>query len=135
MLLAVFGLGLAAAGSPEISVNTAVYDFGEVIEGIAVVHTFVLTNVGDEPLTITDIHVSWGCTTTSLAKSTIEPGESVDLEVPFDSAGFSGKMVKKIDIESNDPSTPKFTLQLTGTVKRSQRYNIPASDLNISSIS
>ena len=130
MLFVVLGLGAVAMAAPRISVDTPVYDFGEILEGLAVVHTFVLQNVGDEPLTIDDIQVSCGCTTTSLAKSTLAPGESVDLEVTFDTAGFSGKMAKNIYVESNDPATPKLALQLTGTVRRPQAYNIAVSDLN-----
>ncbi len=130
MLVIVLGLGMVAWASPKISVDAAVYNFGEVLEGIAVVHTFVLQNVGDEPLKIGDIRVSCGCTTTSLAKSTLAPGESVELGVTFDSAGFGGKMVKNIYVESNDPATPKLVLQLVGTVKRPQPYNIAVSDLN-----
>ncbi len=130
MLFVVLGLGAVAMAAPSISVDTPVYDFGEILEGLAVVHTFVVQNVGDEPLTIDDIRVSCGCTTTSLAKSTLEPGESVDLEVTFDTAGFGGKMAKNIYVESNDPATPKLALQLTGTVNRPQSYNIAVSDLN-----
>jgi len=130
MLFVVLGLGAVAMAAPRISVDTPVYDFGEILEGLAVVHTFVLQNVGDGPLTIDDVQVSCGCTTTSLAKSTLAPGESVDLEVTFDSAGFSGTMTKNIYVKSNDPATPKFTLQLTGTVRRPQAYNIAVSDLN-----
>jgi len=124
MLFVVLGLGAVAMAAPRISVDTPVYDFGEILEGLAIVHTFVLQNVGDEPLTIDDIQVSCGCATTSLAKSTLAPEESVDLEVTFDSAGFSGKMTKNIYVESNDPATPKLALQLTGTVRRPQAYNI-----------
>lgn len=130
MLFVVLALGTVALASPKISVDAPLYDFGEVLEGIAVVHTFVLSNVGDEPLTIGDVRVSCGCTTTSLAKSTLEPGESVELQVTFDSAGFSGEMVKNIYVESNDPAAPELVLQLVGTVKRPQRYNIAVSDLN-----
>lgn len=130
MLFVVLGLGAVAMAAPRISADVPVYDFGEILEGLAVVHTFVLQNVGDERLTIDGIQVSCGCTTTSLAKSTLAPGESVDLEVTFDSAGFSGKMTKSIYVESNDPATPKLVLQLTGTVKRPQAYNIAVSDLN-----
>lgn len=129
-LFFVLGFGLAASAAPEISVGAPVYNFGAVIEGIAVVHTLVLKNVGDEPLTIGDVQVSCGCTTTSLSKSTLAPGESVELGVTFDSAGFGGKMVKNIYVESNDPSTPKLVLQLVGTVNRPQAYNVAASDLN-----
>ena len=130
MLFVVLGLGAVAMAAARIGADEPVYDFGEILEGLAVVHTFVLQNVGDEPLTIDDIQVSCGCTTTSLAKSTLAPGESVDLEVTFDSAGFGGKMTKNIYVKSNDPSTPKFTLRLTGKVRSPEPYNIAVSDLN-----
>ncbi|HDJ29434.1 MAG TPA: DUF1573 domain-containing protein, partial [Candidatus Acetothermia bacterium] len=51
--LATLGLGWIGLAAPKISVDQAVYDFGEVVAGIAVTHTFVLTNVGDAALTIT----------------------------------------------------------------------------------
>jgi len=130
MLVVLFGLGMIIQAAPVISVDAPIYEFGEILEGLAVVHTFVLQNAGDEPLEISDIEVSCGCTTTSLSKSTLAPGESVDLQVIFDSAGFSGKMVKKIEVKSNDPATSTLTLKLIGTVKRSERYHISVSDLN-----
>jgi len=49
-LIAIGALGIAVIAGPNISVDNAVYDFGEVLEGIAVIHTFILSNVGDESL-------------------------------------------------------------------------------------
>lgn len=128
-LLAV-GIGITGFTAPKIRVDQAIYDFGEVIAGIAVTHTFVLTNTGDAPLVITKVQTSCGCTTTALSKTTLEPGESVELTATFDSTHYSGKVGKSITVESNDPDTPKLVLLMTGTVKRGEPYNISAADLN-----
>ncbi len=129
-LLVLIGLGVTALGAPKISVNQTQYDFGEVIAGIAVGHTFVITNTGDQPLVISNVRTSCGCTTAALAKTTLNPGEAVNLAVTFDTAGYSGKVGKTIYVTSNDPTTPVLTLLLTGTVKHSAAYNISAADLN-----
>lgn len=129
-LLLIVTLRVAVVAAPRISVGTPVYDFGEVLEGIAVVHTFILSNIGDEPLSIERVWTSCGCTTTALAKTNLAPGESVALEAIVDTAGFSGTISKSIYVESNDPVTPKLTLRMVGTIKRGEWYHIAVGDLN-----
>ena len=129
-LLVVVGLGIAALGQPKISVDQIQYNFGNVVAGIAVEHTYVITNTGDAPLKITNVRTSCGCTTAALAKTTLNPGEAVNLTVTFDTAGYSGKVGKSIYVTSNDPTTPVLTLLLTGTVTHGAPYNISAADLN-----
>ncbi len=128
--LLIIGLAISVLAAPKISVDQAIYDFGEVTAGVAVTHTFILTNVGDAPLTITSVRTSCGCTTTALSKTTLQPGESVKLTATFDSTHYSGRVGKSIYVESNDPDTPKLVLVITGTVKRGEPYNISAADLN-----
>jgi hypothetical protein len=114
-----------------IEVDNPIYEFGEVLEGVFVIHAFVLTNMGDEPLTITRVTTSCGCTTTNLAKTTLARGESVELGAILDTVGYGGRTITKlITVESNDPKDAKPTLQLKGVVERAQSYNIAAGDLN-----
>jgi rhodanese-related sulfurtransferase len=123
--------GVSLLAAPVITAGGAVYDFGTVIEGAFVTHTFVLTNSGDATLTITRVTTSCGCTTTDLSQTSLAPGDSVNLDVNFDSVGFGGQTVTKlIYVESNDPTQPKFVLQLKGNVNRAQPYNIACGDLN-----
>jgi len=129
LLVVLSGVGVLAA--PQITANESVYQFGTVLEGVVVTHTFVLTNSGDEALAITSVHTSCGCTTTDLAKKNLAPGESVNLDAILDTVGFGGRTITKmIYVESNDPAEPKFVLQLKGTVNRAQQYNIACGDLN-----
>ena len=123
--------GVVVLAAPQIAVDNAVYEFGTVLEGVVVTHTFVLTNAGDQTLAITTVRTSCGCTTTDLAKKSLAPGESVNLDVVFDSVGYGGRTVTKmIYVQSNDPATPKLVLQLKGTVNKAQQYNIACGDLN-----
>ena len=129
LLVVLSGVGVLAA--PQITANESVYQFGSVLEGVVVTHTFVLTNAGDETLVITSVHTSCGCTTIDLAKKNLAPGESVNLDAILDTVGFGGRTITKmIYVESNDPAEPKFVLQLKGTVNRAQQYNIACGDLN-----
>jgi len=129
VLLLILGASLIATGTVELSVDNAEFDFGSVIEGSFVIHTFVLTNTGDETLAITKVKTFCGCTTTALAKSTLAPGESVDLQVIFDTAYYSGRVTKIVYVYVNENDHPALTLKMTGEVRKVAEYNITAGDL------
>jgi hypothetical protein len=115
-LLIVLAVGSAIFAAPMIGVDNPIYEFGEVLEGVFVIHTFVLTNMGDEPLTITRVTPSCGCTTTNLAKTTLARGESVELGAILDTVGYGGRTITKlITVESNDPKDAKPTLGEAGS--------------------
>ena len=107
--------GAAVAGAPTIIVDYPVYT-AWVQSGSIVSHTFKLTNTGDETLSITTVQTSCGCTTTALAKSSLLPGESVDLEAKVNTAGFVGTVERTLTVRSNDPTTPSLVLRLALTI-------------------
>lgn len=129
-LLIAAACGALVLAAPVIAVDEAAYDFGEVLEGQFVTHVFTLSNLGDEPLEISRVRVTCGCTTTSLPKSTLAPGESVPLEAQLDTAGYGSAITKIIYVESNDSATPRLVLKMTGMVKRPERYHIGVGDFN-----
>jgi len=132
-LLSIVSLGIIVTAAPKIEVDNPIFDFGEVLEGIAVSHKFILTNSGDESLVIDKVLVACGCTTTELAKNTLEPGETVALEALVGTAGFSGTISKSISVYTNytnDPKTPALTLIITGNVKQVEAYHVAVADLN-----
>jgi rhodanese-related sulfurtransferase len=73
--------GIVAMGTPEITVDQPVYDFGSIGLGYMVKHTFILQNTGDQVLEILYVRSSCGCSTTDLPIDRLAPGESVPLEV------------------------------------------------------
>ncbi|GAA5220631.1 DUF1573 domain-containing protein [Membranihabitans marinus] len=93
------------------------YDFGDVVSGDKVKNVFKFTNTGSEPLIISDVKASCGCTAPSWPKEPIAPGESSEIEAIFDTAGKSGAQTKSITVTANtDPSS--IVLILEGLVEK-----------------
>jgi len=127
-VVAVASLALAA---PRIAIDASSYDFGQVVAGISVTHLFTLSNAGDEPLEISGVTPGCGCTTASLEKTTLGPGDSVVLRALVDTADFPGQQIAKtITVASNDPATPRLDLLVVGIVLPAADYQIAASELN-----
>ena len=122
-------LSTLAIAAPAIYVAEPIYNFGSVSDGFAVIHTFVIENRGDQELTILRISRQCGCTTTGLQTPyTIAPGDSVGLAAQVNTASFGGREISKgISVYSNDPVTPKLSLEIVGQV-------IAASELEISAV-
>jgi hypothetical protein len=91
---------------PVITWEKNSYDFGDVIEGEKVSHTFKFTNTGNGELVITNVEVTCGCTTPKgWSRDPIAPGSTDELTVAFNSAGKSGKQHKVITVISNSVGT------------------------------
>src|SRR3954469_19720442 len=78
------------------------HDFGDIVQGDKVEQTFYFTNTGKEPLLITNVQVSCGCTTPKgWPRDPVAPGGKGELTVAFNSAGKMGKQSKTVTIISN----------------------------------
>jgi rhodanese-related sulfurtransferase len=115
LLVALECFGVAAIAAPMIGVDNPVYSV-TLQSNSLVSHTFVLTNVGDETLTITDVVTSCGCTTTALAKRELAPTESVDLQATVNTTGFHGTVTRTVSVTSNDPASPVAVFQIVVTI-------------------
>ena len=123
-------IGITVSAAPEISVDTETYDFGFAMEGSFVRHVFVITNTGNETLEISRVRSTCGCTTTALPTNSLAPGQSTEVEVSFDTAGYGGRATtKSLYIESNDPQTPQKWISMTGEVGRLGPNHIAQTDL------
>lgn len=71
----------------KFSVDNAVHKFPKTKEGTLLKHVFKVTNTGDAPLIISDYKVACTCTKLTLPERPIAPGETVGLEVTFDTKG------------------------------------------------
>jgi hypothetical protein len=82
------------------------HDFGDIFQGDKVEETFKFTNTGSEPLIITNVQVTCGCTTPKgWPRDPIMPGGKGELTVAFNSAGKSGRQNKVVTIVSNAVNT------------------------------
>lgn len=115
LLSGVAVLGGVAGAAPVIMSPEPTFNFGEVNNDQKVVRDFVIKNAGDEPLQITDVKTTCGCTVAKPAVNTLAPGEETKVTVTFDLKGKQGPQTKKITVLTNDPQTPQYYLELTGT--------------------
>lgn len=80
------------------------HDFGDIIQGEKVEHTFKFTNTGSEPLIITNVEVTCGCTAPrGWPRDPINPGGKGEITVQFDSTHKIGRQNKVATVISNAP--------------------------------
>jgi hypothetical protein len=78
------------------------YDFGEIVQGDKVEHTYRFTNSGNEPLIIANVTTQCGCTTPKgWPRDPVPPGGKGEIIAAFNSAGKFGKQHKVVTIVSN----------------------------------
>ncbi|MBS1951033.1 MAG: hypothetical protein OJF59_002932 [Cytophagales bacterium] len=78
------------------------FDFGDVVKGKKVEHIFKFTNTGTEPLIITNVEVTCGCTTPKgWPRDPIFPGSKAELIIQFDSTNKIGRQNKVVVVVSN----------------------------------
>ena len=92
------------------------YEFGAVLEGAQVKHTFKFKNTGKVPLIISDARSTCGCTVPTYPKDPIEPGESGEINVNFNTVRKLENQVKPVTITANTYPA-KTVLKVKGYVK------------------
>jgi hypothetical protein len=86
----------------SLSVLEESHDFGTIKEsGGKVSHTFVIKNDGTQPLVITRVIASCGCTTPDWTKEPIAPGKTGEILVSYDPQGRPGPFSKTVSVYSN----------------------------------
>jgi hypothetical protein len=90
-----------------------VWDFGQVRAGDIAKHTFIFKNETNEILTIKNVSTSCGCTASEVKKKVLQPGESTEIEVRFNSKKYSGPVKQYVYVNTDDPVSPvvKFTIK------------------------
>ena len=109
-------LGGAIGGTPV--TNGDLLDYGTLeLNGITdITKTLVISNTGDDDLIINSVTLPIGYSSTPLFYPyIIFPGDSLDLDITLDTS-ITGTYSGNILIDSNDTSTPVFTISTTGLV-------------------
>src|SRR4026209_2222886 len=83
---------------PVAEIDAVEYDWGSVLQGEVVKHTYNITNKGGAPLVISRVKPSCGCTTSAKPERPIEPGQSGGVTLEIDTKKFTGPVTKTADI-------------------------------------
>ena len=103
LLLAIVACIICVA-QPEIKFESTSYDFGKIKEeGGKVTGRFIFTNVGNEPLELTNVRPGCGCTAANYTKGAIAPGEQGYIEATYNPYNRPGVFNKNIRVTTNEP--------------------------------
>jgi hypothetical protein len=91
----------ADENGPRVTFVESEFNFGDISQGDKVNHTFEFENTGTEPLVISNVLTTCGCTAPSWPREPIAPGEKAKIDVVFNSAGKMGIQNKVITVVSN----------------------------------
>jgi len=105
-----------AVAAPQLTTDEPLFDFGTVMKGEKVEHTFVFRNSGTAPLLIDRVKSSCSCTASLVSEKEIPVGGSGSVQAVFDSSRFRGRIHKTLYLYSNDPQRPSVEFQLQGEV-------------------
>jgi hypothetical protein len=97
---------------PVLTFEKNTHDFGDINHGDKVEQMFKFTNTGTEPLIITNIQVTCGCTAPEWPREPIMPGGTGKIKVVFNSTGKHGRQDKTVTVVSNaanDDNKIRFT--------------------------
>ena len=121
VVMAFATLGFAQQSAPQngpiITFEKKTHDFGDIVQGDKVEETFKFANTGTEPLILTNVQVTCGCTTPKgWPRDPILPGGKGELTVAFNSAGKMGKQNKVVTVVSNAVNSDGAQISFTTNV-------------------
>lgn len=99
---------------PVFKFNEEKHDFGKIPQGTPVTTVFEFTNVGKEPLILTDVRPTCGCTIADFTKTPVKAGEKGSIKITYNAA-VAAPFNKPIVVTSN-ASIPQKTLNIVGEV-------------------
>ncbi|MDN3707730.1 DUF1573 domain-containing protein [Myroides ceti] len=112
VMLLVSAASFAQSGPKiEFKAKDNTIDYGTVVRGEDNgIRTFEFTNTGDQPLVITSVKSTCGCTVPSKPEAPIMPGKTGKIDVKYNMN--PGKISKTVTVESNATNVTNGTVAL-----------------------
>ncbi len=111
-----------------IKFESNVHDYGSIFQGADGNCEFKFTNQGDEPLVLSSVRSSCGCTVPSYPKDPILPGQSNVIKVTYDTKRL-GTISKQITVVSN-ATEATVLLSIKGNVLQKPNEVLPEKQVN-----
>lgn len=106
----ILGISVAAnaqAKQAEFKFDKETYDFGKIPLNKPATVEFKFTNIGDQPLIITKVETTCGCTVPEYTQTPVKKGDSGVIKVTYNPTGAALPFSKSISITSNAKTTTK----------------------------
>ena len=105
------------ANGAKIRFTETEHNYGTIQKGANGDCMFTFVNEGNEPLILSNVKASCGCTTPSYTQKPVMPGQEGTIKVHYNTnnpGGFS----KTVTVTSNAVDNPRVVLRIKGTVKQ-----------------
>jgi len=110
------------ASQEVLSVKETEFNFGTIPQGKPVYHFFEVTNTGKDPMVISNVQTSCGCTTPEWSKEPVAAGATTKIRVGYNAAA-EGPFDKHITIMYNQNLSKQ--IKITGIVWRAPVGSAP----------
>jgi len=131
-LLLLFSLSMVSfaqtAKGPIIKFESQVYDYGTIYQGADGNCSFTFKNEGDEPLLLSNVRSSCGCTVPKWPKDPIMPGQTSSIQVTYDTKRL-GTISKQITVMSN-ATEATILLNIKGNIIQKPNEIMPEKVIN-----
>ncbi len=104
---------------------TEEHNFNTIPEGAPVSYDFEFKNIGKEPIVLSTVQASCGCTTPNWSKEPILPGKTSKITATYNTQGRPGAFTKTITVNSNVGTK---VLKISGTVEKAPDASVPSND-------
>lgn len=111
--------------APQFKFESELFDFGDLPEGPQATHEFKFKNIGKEPLVLSNVKASCGCTTPSWTKEPILPGKEGSIAATYNTQGRPGPFSKAITISSNAGEATKVITIKGNVITAEQDKSLP----------
>ena len=99
------------ADGPKIAFTEQEHNYGTIKKGGDGNCEFVFTNEGNEPLILSNVKASCGCTVPTWTKEPIMPGKTGTIKVRYNTNNVGG-VTKTITVTCNAVNAPRTTLKI-----------------------
>jgi len=105
--------------NPRLTISEVYYNFGSIPPDKPVERIFTVGNIGPRELIISEVVSNCGCATAPISSKNIPPGGTAEIKVTYDprvenDAGY--RVMRFIDVKSNDPLAPQVRIVLEANV-------------------
>jgi hypothetical protein len=104
------------ASMTSMTLDKTIHDYGKVKEGSENKTTFKVTNTGKNPLIISKVEASCGCTTPKKPEQPIAPGASDEIEVVFSPKPGQGPEIEKAVTITSNTSPVSTVVKIKATI-------------------
>jgi hypothetical protein len=116
----VWGLNAQAQDAAKIKFEKTTHQFGELKKGAPAEYAFSFTNVSEEPVTLTRVKASCGCTTPAWTREPVAPGETGEIKVKYNTNRI-GPFTKTVTVNYGEQGiTRPIVLYIKGQVNNTE---------------